>query len=86
MLEPGKFQANRDDELVTYRVVVRMKREKCMKRAEYGGLEKSSDGWGSVCTARHSLHNTSTLLFHEPPSDPTYSSYYKGEKTEAREK
>lgn len=55
-----------------------------MKRAEYGGLEKSSDGWGPVCTARHSLH-TSTLLFHEPPNDPTYSSHYKGEKTELRE-
>ena len=58
MLEPGKFQANQDDELVTYRLVVRMKREKCMKSPEHGGLEKSSDGWGPVCTALHSLHNT----------------------------
>ena len=86
VLEPGKFQANQDDELVTYRLVVRMKREKCMKSPEHGGLEKSGDGWGPMCTALHSLHNTSTLLFHEPPKDPTYTSYYKGEKTEAREK
>ena len=56
VLEPGKFQANQDDELVTYRVVVRM------KSAERGVLEKSSDGWGPVCTALHSLHNTSTLI------------------------
>ena len=56
MLEPGKFQANQDDELVTYRVVVRM------KSAERGVLEKSSDSWGPVCTTLHSLHNTSTLI------------------------